>query len=160
MSPGPNPAGYSGTPLPKKLGIRPGSRVLLAGAPAGFEGTLGALPEGARLLGPSAKGADVTLVFAERAAHLAPAFARLSERMATDGCLWVAWPKKAAQKTAGRASDLSFDAVQEIGLAAGLVDAKICAVDATWSGLKFVIRRADRAKRVTPAARKRPSRKA
>jgi hypothetical protein len=135
-----SPAGYSGTPLPKKLGIKEGSRVHLAGAPTGFDATLGALPEGAREVGATARDPDVTLVFAKTRARLEAAFRKRAERMTTDGCLWGAWPKKSS----GVATDLGFDVVQRLGLDSGLVDTKICAVDETWSGLKFMIRVKDR----------------
>jgi hypothetical protein len=131
------PAGYSGTPLPKKLGIAEGSRVHLARAPAGFEAALGPLPAGAKLVGPSAREPDVTLLFARRLGELERAFPRRAGRLQPGAALWVAWPKKAS----GLATELSFDAVQAVGLAAGLVDTKICAVDETWSGLKFMVRR-------------------
>ncbi len=150
-------AGYSGTPLPKKLGIKPGHRLLLANAPRGFEATLGTLPEEVQRVGPRARDADVTLLFAQRASELKRRFAPLAERMATDGGLWVAWPKQ----TSGMPTDLSFNVVQGVGLAAGLVDVKVCAVDDTWSGLKFSVRKRDRAARdAARAASPRPRRKA
>ena len=157
MSPA-NESGYSGTPLVKKLGLKPGARLRLVAAPADFADTLGPLPEGVVSVGPNAAGVDLTLVFAERASKLAPAFTRLARRMDTNGSLWAAWPKQSS----GVPTDLSFDAVQRIGLAAGLVDVKICAIDATWSGLKFVLRVADRTPGHRPGARRkaRPKRKA
>lgn len=135
-----SPAGYSGTPLAKKLGLKPASRAALVGAPPGFERTLAPLPEGVKLLARVGRGLDVVLFFARSRAELERRLPRLATAIAPAGGLWVAWPKKAS----GVATDLDFDAVQSAGLALGLVDNKICAVDETWSGLRFVVRRADR----------------
>ena len=140
------PAGYSGTPLAKKLGIKPGTRYSIPGAPAGFEATLEPLPEDATLVGPRGK-ADLVLLFERRASKLPKAFATQAARLPPDGALWIAWPKKSS----GVATDLTFDIVRATGLAAGLVDVKVCAVDETWSGLKFVVRVADRPKATRPA---------
>jgi len=130
-------SGYSGTPLPKKLGIREGSRVALVSAPQGFESTLGALPSGAHLR-PNVRGRlDVIVFFVTRRF---PVFMRALD---DDGGLWVAWPKQ----TSGVATDLKFEAVQAVGLDAGLVDNKVAAIDGTWSGLRFVYRVADRGHR-------------
>jgi hypothetical protein len=133
-------AGYSGTPLAKKLGIREGHRVALVGAPEGFEAKLAPLPEGVRLSRRAQGRLDVVLFFSRSEADLVDRFFRLKERLEPVGGLWIAWPKKAS----GVATDLSFDAVQRVGLAAGLVDNKVCAVDETWSGLRFVYRLKDR----------------
>jgi len=132
VRPGSVLAGYSGTPLPKKLGVREGSVVLLVGAPKGFEETLGALPEGAVVRRRAATRADVTLWFTRSVGELQLGVKGMIPR-AEKGGLWIIWPKK----TSGVASDLSETEVRRIGLAAGLVDYKVCAVDATWSGLKF-----------------------
>ncbi len=126
-------AGYSGTPLPRKLGIDDGARVRLCGAPQGFAGILGVVP---RSRGP----ADVVVVFARSAAAMRRAFPGARKALSAAGGLWVAWPKKAS----GVATDLSEDAVRRYGLAQGLVDNKVCAIDETWSGLRFVVRLADR----------------
>lgn len=138
-------AGYSGTPLRKKLGIKDGARVVLLGAPAGFEGMLGAVADGVifvrALRGKAAF--DVGVVFVGSAAELAKKFGGAAERLAEDGGLWVAWPKKAS----GVKTDLTEDVVREAGLAAGLVDNKVCAIDETWSALRFVVRVKDRGKR-------------
>ncbi len=135
--------GYSGTPLPKKLCIREGARVALVGAPPGFESVLGALPAGAGLVPPSRKGLDVVLLFARSRAELARRFEGLAARITPDGSLWVAWPKRAS----GVATDLAEPYVRQHGLDAGLVDVKVCAVDETWSGLRFVYRLKDRPRR-------------
>jgi hypothetical protein len=134
-------AGYSGTPLPTKLGIKEGHRVALIGAPRGFERTLGALPAGAATR-TDARGAglDVILLFTKRRSELERRFAALATKLAPAGGLWVAWPKQAS----GVATDLTEGVVRAIGLARGLVDNKVCAVDDVWSGLRFVIRLKDR----------------
>lgn len=141
MSPKPLPrgeAGYSGTPLPKKLGIKAGSRVALIGAPVGFERTLGPLPDEATVR-RSARGiAQVVLLFAPSARDLARRFPGAARAMGQPGALWVAWPKKAS----GVVTDLAEGQVRDFGLAAGLVDYKIAAIDATWSGLCFARRKA------------------
>jgi hypothetical protein len=133
-------AGYSGTPLPKKLGIREGSRVAVVSAPDGFTRGLGPLPTGVQLRTGARGRCDVVVFFVTRRAELARRFPSFVRALEPDGGLWVAWPKK----TSGVATDLAFDAVQEVGLDAGLVDNKVCAFDATWSGLRFVRRVADR----------------
>jgi hypothetical protein len=133
-------SGYSGTPLPHKLGITDGSRVAVVSAPAHFDATLGPLPDGARVRRDARGRLDVIVFFVTRRAELARRFASFARALEPDGGLWVAWPKK----TSGVATDLVFDAVQAIGLDAGLVDNKVAAIDQTWSGLRFVHRRADR----------------
>jgi hypothetical protein len=133
-------SGYSGTPLPKKLGIREGSRVAVVSAPDGFARVLGPLPNGVDLRTDARGRCDVVVFFVTRRAELARRFPSFVRALEIDGGLWVSWPKK----TSGVATDLAFDAVQEIGLDAGLVDNKVCAIDGTWSGLRFVRRVADR----------------
>jgi hypothetical protein len=134
-------AGYSGTPLPRKLGIKPGHRVLLFGAPEGFaEGTLGELPEGVRLRTRASGVADVIVAFHRRRAELAKRMPALRERMDPAAGLWIAWPKRAAKVE----TDLTEDVVRELALANALVDNKVCAIDETWSGLRLVIRVEDR----------------
>ena len=133
-------SGYSGTPLPKKLGIREGSRVAVVSAPDGFARVLGPLPDDVDLRTDARGRCDVVVFFVTRRAELARRFPSFVRALETDGGLWVSWPKK----TSGVATDLVFDAVQKIGLDAGLVDNKVCAIDGTWSGLRFVRRVADR----------------
>lgn len=142
-------AGYSGTPLARKLGIRDGARVAALKAPAGLERLLGRLPDGAVLKADlRGRGAfDVVIFFTRSARELERELPRLTVRMEPDGGIWVAWPKLAAVKAQGLASDLTGDVVRSLGLAAGLVDNKVCAIDDTWSGLRFVVRLKDRAKR-------------
>jgi hypothetical protein len=133
-------AGYSGKPLVQKLGVKPATRLALWDAPEGFEAELGPLPAGVRRL-PAGEGpVECVLLFADRAAALAKAFPRAARTLTEAGMLWAAWPKKAS----GVATDLTEDVVRRVGLAAGLVDVKVCAVNDVWSGLKFVRRLKDR----------------
>jgi hypothetical protein len=130
-------AGYSGTPLLTKLGVKGGMRVAVLGAPEGFDDTLGPLPEGvavARRLGGSK---DMVIVFVKERAALARRLDALRAAIAPDGMVWVAWPKKAS----GVITDVTEDVVRTVVLPTGLVDVKVCAIDATWSGLKVVIRK-------------------
>ena len=136
-------AGYSGTPLVKKLGIKEGSRVAIVNAPDDFQATLGELPDDVKLLKSTTKSLDLILLFVLFERILVRDFTKLAERLTSNGMIWIAWPKKSS----GVATDLNFERVQRIGLDTGLVDVKICAVDDTWSGLKFVYRLKDRASR-------------
>lgn len=136
-------AGYSGTPLPKKLCIKEGARVALVSAPPNFESVLGELPAGVELVPASRKGLDVVLLFARSRAELVRRFESLAARIKADGSLWVAWPKRAS----GVETDLAEPYVRQHGLDVGLVDVKVCAVDETWSGLRFVYRLKDRPQR-------------
>jgi hypothetical protein len=133
-------AGYSGTPLPRKLGIREGSRLLLVDAPADFAATLGELPPGVELVEAGAGAVDVAILFALGAATVRARFADLAASLEPSGGLWIAWPKRSS----GVVTELDENVVREIGLADGLVDNKVCAIDATWSGLRFVWRLRDR----------------
>ena len=136
-------AGYSSTPLPKKLGIKENSRIAFVNAPKGFQAYLGPVPESAEVVGRLTKPLDLVLLFVTTERALARDFTKLAGKLATNGMIWIAWPKKSS----GVATDLSFERVQRIGLDAGLVDVKICAIDETWSGLKFVFRLRDRKSR-------------
>ncbi len=129
-----NLAGYSGTPLPKKLGIKEGSRVAVLGAPAGFEKTLGRLPEGALLTGSATARSDMTLWFVRAQRDLERGIAGRVERIGPQG-LWICWPKRAS----GVMTDITEAHVRALGLGAGLVDFKIAAIDSTWSGLRFTV---------------------
>lgn len=132
-------SGYSGTPLPTKLGIKAGSRVLLDGAPPGF--TLGPLPPGVVLHTRAGSSPyDVGLLFCPDQARLLRRWPVAHRAVTQAGRLWVAWPKRAS----GLATDLDEGRVREHGLTHGRVDVKVCAVDATWSGLAFVVRAAER----------------
>jgi hypothetical protein len=133
--------GYSGTPLPRKLGIKPGHRVLALRAPDGFVGgTLGELPEDVAVRSRASGKADVIVSFHDRRADLARRMPRLRELMEPAAGLWIAWPKRAS----GVPTDLTEDVVRELALENRLVDNKVCAIDDTWSGLRLVIRLADR----------------
>ena len=134
-------AGYSSTPLPKKLGIKESSRIALINAPKDFARALGELPLNAEIVTRVTKPLDIVLLFVLNERALIRDFEKLAKKLAGNGMIWVAWPKKSS----GVATDLSFDRVQRVGLDSGLVDVKICAIDEVWSGLKFVIRLKDRA---------------
>ena len=136
-------AGYSSTPLPKKLGIKEGSRIAFLNAPKGFQDYLGPLPADVDIVTRLTKPLDLVLLFVTEERALLRDFAKLAAKLASNGMIWIAWPKKSS----GVATDLVFERVQRIGLDAGLVDVKICAIDDTWSGLKFVIRLRDRKSR-------------
>jgi hypothetical protein len=135
-------AGYSGTPLPKKLGIKPDHAVALVNAPPGFPALLGELPEGVTLTdglgGPVPF--DVILFFTKSHDELRQRMPEAAARLQPAGGLWISWPKK----TSKLATNLSENDIRQIGLDAGLVDNKVCAVDETWSGLRFVFRLKDR----------------
>ena len=131
---------YSGTPLPKKLGIRDGARVLVAGAPEGFDAALGPLPTGVERLGRAGKVMDVVVLFVTLERELRGRFATLAAGLDPAGRLWVAWPKKSSQIR----SDLDFDTVQRLGLDARLVDNKSASITEDFQGLQFVYRVKDR----------------
>ena len=137
------PAGYSGTPLPKKLGIKEGSRVALVDAPETFRETLAELPLAVTFVDAAAGSLDVIVCFVTSQARLEDHFLELKPLLAYTGGLWIAWQKKAP----GVPPVLIENAVRDIGLAAGLVDNKVCAIDETWSGLRCVWRVADRPKK-------------
>ena len=134
-------AGYSGTPLPRKLGIRAGHRVALLRAPEGFEETLGELPPDVSVRRRLRAGPiDVIVAFVRSRSELERGLETWRAALDPAGGLWIAWPKKSS----GVSTDLSDGMVRDAGLATGLVDNKVCAIDATWSGLRFVVRLADR----------------
>jgi hypothetical protein len=134
-------SGYSGTPLPKKLGIKPGHRVKLLGAPEGFEtDVLGDLPEGVTVVRAARGEADVIVSFHLGRADLARRMPALREAMVPNAGLWIAWPKRASKVP----TDLTEDVVRELALANVLVDNKVAALDGVWSGLRLVIRLKDR----------------
>jgi hypothetical protein len=132
------PVGYSGTPLVKKLGFAPDMSVVLLGAPPNLSELLGELPSGVKVSRRLTHRADVVLIFVEYAADLSRKVLALKSAVAPDGMVWVAWPKRASKKP----TDLTEDVIRDIVLPTGLVDVKVCAIDATWSGLKLVIRKA------------------
>ena len=133
-------AGYSGTPLPRKLGIKEGHRVAILNPPVNFQATLGELPDGAEVR-TSARGAlDVVVCFLTARSALERRFDALKRAIFPDGGLWIAWPKRSS----GIQTDLTEDVIREIALERGLVDNKVCAADQTWSGLRLVHRVVDR----------------
>jgi hypothetical protein len=132
--------GYSGTPLPRKLGIKPQTRVGLIGAPHDFGEVLGELPPGVSVHRRVRGTFDVLVVFVHKRSELERRLPALTQALDQAGGLWVAWPKRSS----GVATDLGEATVRELGLGTGLVDNKVCAIDATWSGLRFVHRLADR----------------
>jgi hypothetical protein len=129
-----NTAGYSGTPLPRKLGIKPGHRVAVLGAPDGFE--LDGLPEDVSVKRRAGGKADVILTFHTSRAEFERRLPALRAMMEPAAGLWIAWPKRASKVE----TDITEDVLREIALPTGLVDNKVCAVDETWSGLRLVIR--------------------
>jgi hypothetical protein len=138
-------AGYSGTPLVQKIGIKPGHRVILRNHPPTLLKDLGKLPQGVEPVEKLSGQASVVMYFTDKAAALEKDFPALTKTLLPDGMIWVGWPKKAS----GRPTDLNENIIRDIGLKNGLVDVKVCAIDETWSGLKFVVRLKDR-----PAATK------
>ena len=139
----PAAAGYSGTPLARKLGIAPDMVVCALDAPPNYAALVAPLPEGARIVGRLAGGAPFAHVFVTSRAKLAARLAQCLPKLAPAGMLWVSWPKKASKVP----TDVTEDAIRELALPLGLVDVKVCAVDEVWSGLKLVIRRELRADR-------------
>jgi hypothetical protein len=130
-------AGYSSRSLVEKLGIRPGTGVVVLDGPSDFPATLGPLPQGAGIRKRLYRGAAFIHQFARRQDDLAAAFPRLAQALPDDGMIWISWPKR----TSKIATDLTEDVVRSLGLPLGLVDVKVCAIDETWSGLKFVRRK-------------------
>jgi hypothetical protein len=136
VKPESNLAGYSGTPLPKKLGIKPNATVALINTPRGFETALGELPEGITFI-TEAKGNPELIVWFIRMRFELESRINEMRDLTGKGGLWIAWPKKSS----GVVSDLTENLVRDTGLAVGLVDYKVCSIDATWSGLKFAVRK-------------------
>ena len=134
------PAGYSGTPLPKKLGIAEGASVAVIGAPKNYAALVAPLPTGAKIVKKVPKDAAFVHVFATERAELARQLASLRKGIAQNGVVWVSWPKKSAKVE----TDITEDVIRELALPIGFVDVKVCAVDETWSGLKLMIRRDQR----------------
>jgi hypothetical protein len=135
-------AGYSGTPLVKKLGLATGMKAAFPGAPKDFlTQTLGPLPENLTIVKEPVSPLDFALLFVDRMVTLERQFAALAATLTPSGILWVAWPKKASKVP----TDVTENLIRDHGLSVGLVDVKVCAIDETWSGLKFVYRLKDRA---------------
>jgi hypothetical protein len=133
----PPPAGYSGTPLAKKLGYSAGLTAYLDGAPDGYADLVAPLPDGVEFLTKPANGVRFVHLFTTSAKNLAKKLKTYRTTVAPDGTVWVSWPKKAAKVP----TDLTEDVIREVCLPLGFVDVKVCDVDATWSGLKLVIRK-------------------
>jgi hypothetical protein len=133
-------AGTSGKPLAQKLGIKPGFRIFVDHAPTAYGDIVGQLPANTVIVTRLKAPLDMVHLFATEAAELAEKLRSIRDAIAPDGMVWVSWPKKAS----GVTTDLSDVVVREVGLAAGLVDIKVCAIDEVWSGLKFVIPKRER----------------
>jgi hypothetical protein len=133
-------AGYSGTPLAKKLGIKAGANVCLSHAPKHYGGLVAPLPDGVRLVGRVSDTTDLVHIFVTRRKDLERGLKSTLKSMRPDTAVWVSWPKKSS----GVATDVTEDTIRAVALPMGLVDIKVCAVDEVWSGLKLVIRRAGR----------------
>lgn len=145
-------SGYSGTPLAKKLGIRAGARLFLHRAPGNYPQLVAPLPAGVQTVTRIDRDTDLIHVFADRRSDLGNTLQRARRAMRPDATIWVSWPKKAS----GVPTDITEDVVRELALPMGLVDIKVCAVDETWSGLKLVVRKSERA--APASARARPQR--
>jgi hypothetical protein len=133
-------AGYSGTPLAKKLGIKPPMTLVAIDAPTDYRGWLGKLPTGVAVVSEPGRSLHAVHVFATKRSAMEKHVSRLRRRLEQDGFVWVSWPKKAS----GVATDITEDAIREVALPLGFVDIKVCAVSDIWSGLKLVIRKSER----------------
>jgi hypothetical protein len=136
MSPQARTAGYSGTPLAKKLGIGTGHRVWLAQAPAHYQTLVAPLPDDVTFVSKPSTTTDVAHVFTSKRRELEKTLRALRAAMKPDAAIWVSWPKKASKLP----TDITEDVIREVALPMGFVDIKVCAVDETWSGLKLVVR--------------------
>jgi hypothetical protein len=134
-------AGYSGTPLAKKLGIKAGANVCLSHAPKHYGGLVAPLPDGVRLVNRVSETTDVIHIFVTRRADLERGLKSTLKAMRPDAAVWVSWPKKSS----GVVTDVTEDTIRAVALPMGLVDIKVCAVDDVWSGLKLVVRKEMRA---------------
>jgi hypothetical protein len=133
-------AGYSGTPLVKKLGIKPGSRILPLHAPANYASLIAPLPENATLVSRVTARTDIVHLFSTERKELSATLKTLRQKLTDEGAIWVSWPKKSAKVH----TDITEDTIREVALPLGFVDIKVCAVDDVWSGLKLVVRRENR----------------
>jgi hypothetical protein len=131
-------AGYSGTPLAKKLGLRPGSRVVVSDAPPNYAALLEPLPDGVRFDAAASEATDLVHAFCTRRDELEARLAAWRRQIRPDAMVWVSWPKKPAKVP----TDITEDTIRAAALPLGFVDVKVCAVDEVWSGLKLVIRKA------------------
>jgi hypothetical protein len=133
-------AGYSGTPLPQKLGIKPGIAVVVLNAPTNYRKLLGKLPADIKFSGQIAVNSTFVHLFTTKRSELEKKLSILRKKIADTGTVWVSWPKKSS----GVASDITEDVIRDVALPLGFVDIKVCAVDEIWSGLKLMIRRENR----------------
>ena len=133
-------AGYSGTPLAKKLGIKGGSRIFLLNAPGNYLQLVSPLPDGVQIAPQITSHTDVIHIFSTKKEELSQALHTCLEKMRPNGMIWVSWPKKSSKVP----TDITEDTIREVALPLGLVDIKVCAVDDVWSGLKLVIRKEKR----------------
>jgi hypothetical protein len=134
-------AGYSGTPLPKKLGLKDGGTLVLLNAPPGIEAEFTPLPAGAGIVTKQSTTSDLLVLFCADTAALKKSLPAVSKELPADGSLWISWPKKSSRLFV----DLTEDVIRELVLPTGLVDVKVCAVNADWSGLKLMVRKERRA---------------
>src|SRR5215470_14865861 len=137
-------AGYSGTPLPQKLGIKPGLTVITINAPTNYRRLIGAISEGVTFAERLKPDSSFVHVFTKKRSELEKTLSVLREKIADTGTVWVSWPKKSA----GVPTDVTEDVVRDVALPLGFVDVKVCAIDETWSGLKLMVRRENRRKAV------------
>ncbi|SDN84630.1 DUF3052 family protein [Afipia sp. GAS231] len=144
--------GYSGKPVVQKLGVKPGFRILCAGAPAAYADIVGKLPDGVTMVRAAKAPLDMVHLFATEAKGLAAKLRDYRKVIAPAGMIWVSWPKKSS----GVVTDLNDIVVRDTALPLGLVDIKVCAIDDTWSGLKFVIPKDQRTDQRAGPVRKRP----
>jgi len=131
-------AGYSGTPLPQKLGIKPGLMVVTINPPANYRRLLGQIPDSVTFSERLKSGSSFVHLFTSRRSEMQKKMSILRDKISDNGAIWVSWPKKSS----GISTDVTEDVIREIALPLGFVDIKVCAVDETWSGLKLMIRRA------------------
>ena len=136
----PTPAGYSGTPLVKKLGIKPNSELCVLNAPEHYSALVAPMPEGVQTVKTFTANADLVHLFVTLRSDLERALTEIRPKLKADGVVWVSWPKKASKAP----TDITEGTIRALALPVGLVDVKVCAVDETWSGLKLVIRKAMR----------------
>ena len=133
-------AGYSGTPLPQKLGIKPGLTVVAINPPANYRRLLGQIPDSVTFSERLKSGSSFVHLFTSRRSEMQKKMSILRDKISDNGAIWVSWPKKSS----GISTDVTEDVIREIALPFGFVDIKVCAVDETWSGLKLMIRRENR----------------
>jgi hypothetical protein len=146
-------AGYSGTPLAKKLGVKAGDTVAILNEPTGFREWLAPLPEDVRIRKSIGRSRDVVVIFAKRRARLQPRVEQAAGAVFPDGCIWIGWPKRSSKV----ATDLTEDVVRAISLPLGLVDTKVCAISKVWSGLRVVWRKELRTQTETRPQRRSPA---